>query len=214
MSELTEMLTRAQRADGRRQALFNVLSALGRDAAQVLRRWSGRKDQGQRNHRENQPGDTSRHEHVEHVGDIEAKNVKSHVLQGLDVLQHREGEQEKEHRQGGQHGKGDIEAAMKLQPRAAMTAFREMLFVIPAHLRRYPGDVISPARQDGAYDVIITSGSSHSVSLVSKGDSSRLGRGCLDRGAEDWFCISMLRHIRVIHRPLKKQIRHKASQVI
>jgi hypothetical protein len=42
-----------------------------------------------------------------------------------------------------------------------------VLFIVPAHLRRNPGDVISPARQDGAHDVIIASGSCHSVSLVS-----------------------------------------------
>jgi hypothetical protein len=50
---------------------------------------------------------------------------------------------------------------VELQAAAAVGAIGEMLFVIPAHLRRNPGDVISPARQDGAYDVIIASGSGH-----------------------------------------------------
>lgn len=50
---------------------------------------------------------------------------------------------------------------MKLQPCATMTAIGKVLFIVPAHLRRDPGDVISPASQNGAYDVIIASGSSH-----------------------------------------------------
>jgi hypothetical protein len=83
------------------------------------------------------------------------------MFQWLDVLKHRQGEQEKQHRQRGQHSERYIQATVELQPPAAMRAIGEVLFVIPAHLRRDPGDVISPARQDGAYDVIIASGSCH-----------------------------------------------------
>jgi hypothetical protein len=142
--------------------LLEVLGAFCGNPAQVLRYGSCGKDKRQRNDREDQPRGTSRHEHVVRVSDIQAKNVEGHVLQGLDVLENRKGEQEEENRRRGQHSKGDVQAAVKLQPGAAVTAVAEVLFVIPAHLRRNPGDVISPARQDGAYDVIIASGSSHS----------------------------------------------------
>ncbi len=90
------------------------------------------------------------------------------MFEGLDVLESREGEQEEQDRQRCQHSKRNVKTAVELQPRAAMAAVGEVLFVIPAHLRRNPGDVISPASQDGAYDVIITSGSSHSFVTHSK----------------------------------------------
>ena len=142
--------------------LLDVLGALRRDVAQVTGHRCRRKHESQRNDREDQPRNSGGHEHVEHVGDIQAKNVEGHVLQRLDVLKDRKGEQEEENGRRGQHRKGDIKAAMKLQPGAAVAAVGEVLFIIPAHLLRYPGDVISPARQDGAYDVIIASGSNHS----------------------------------------------------
>jgi hypothetical protein len=141
---------------------FDVLGAFRRDVAQVAGRGCCRKHKSQRNDREDQPGDAGRHKHVVHVGNVEAEDVERHMFEGLDVLKDREGEQEEENRQRGQHRKRNIQAAVELQPRAAVAAVGKVLFIVPSHLGRNPGDVISPARQDGAYDVIIASGSSHS----------------------------------------------------
>lgn len=50
---------------------------------------------------------------------------------------------------------------MKVLTSAAMSTLGKVLFVILAHLRRDPGDVIAPAGQDGAYYSICTSGCCH-----------------------------------------------------
>src|ERR1051326_7334755 len=45
---------------------------------------------------------------------------------------------------------------MQALPAAAVFASDEMLFVIPAHLRRQAGNIVAPPRQDFAYDGINT----------------------------------------------------------
>ena len=45
---------------------------------------------------------------------------------------------------------------MQTLPAAAMLAGREVLLVVATHLRRQPGNVVAPARQDLAHDGINT----------------------------------------------------------
>ena len=87
-----------QRFDGGRQALFDEPGALGGEAAQVGGRGSGREHQRERNQRETEPGDAGREQHVVRVFDIQAEGLEGYVLQGLDVLEDREREEEEKDR--------------------------------------------------------------------------------------------------------------------
>ena len=87
-------LARPKRLDGSRQAPLNEFGTLSRDPTQVRWRRSGRKHQGKCNHREAEPGDAGRKEHVVHVGNIEAEKVKCHMFQWFDVFKSREREEE------------------------------------------------------------------------------------------------------------------------
>jgi len=59
---------------------------------------------------------------VIHVGDVQAQDVEGYVLEGLDVLDDGEREEEEEEAREVSTGQGDVEAAVKLQTRAAMGA--------------------------------------------------------------------------------------------
>src|ERR1039458_1239581 len=97
------------------------------------------------------------------VGNIQAEDIEGPRRQRVDVLENRQREEEEKDRRRGENGKRYIQAAVELLPRAAMGAFGKMLLVVLAHLRRDPGDVISPTCQDGACDSVCASGSSHKI---------------------------------------------------
>jgi hypothetical protein len=128
----------------------------------------------QRNHREAKPRNAGRNQHMVGVGDVQAEDVEGHMLQRLDVLENRQREEEEEDRQRGQNGQRHIQAAVELLPGAAVGAFGKMLLVVLAHLRGDPGDVISPACQDGAYDSVCALGSCHKI-------KDSLCKGCVHR---------------------------------
>lgn len=50
---------------------------------------------------------------------------------------------------------------MEPLPRDATRTFGEVLLIVLAHLGRDPGDVVSPACQDAAYDSVSATGSCH-----------------------------------------------------
>ena len=137
------------------------LGALGGDAAQVGRRGRGRQHQRQGNHRETKPRDARRNQHMVGVCNIQAEEIEGYMFQRLEVIEDRQRKEEKEDRQRGQYRQRYIQAAVKLLPRAAMGTFGKMLLVVLAHLRCDPGDVISPACQDGACYSVRASGSCH-----------------------------------------------------
>src|ERR1035437_2945657 len=95
------------------------------------------------------------------VGDIQAEGVEGHMLHRLEVIENQQREEEEEERQRGQRRQRYIQAAVKLLSRSAMGTFGKMLLIVLAHLRRDSGNIISPTRQDAAYDSICTSGCCH-----------------------------------------------------
>jgi len=159
--KLEAILPKTQGFDCFGEAFFNELCTLGGDAAQVRWRRSGRTHQHECDHRETQTCDASRNEHVVHVEDIEAEDFEGDVVERLDVIENREGKKEKEDGQRGKDSQGHIEAAVEFLAGAAMRAFDKVLFVVFAHLRINPRDVIAPACQNGAYNSVGTIGSCH-----------------------------------------------------
>jgi len=150
-------LARAEGADRCRQPLFEQLGAF----PQVARRRRGGHHQRQRDHGKTQPGNASRHQHAIGIGNVQAEDVEGDMFERFYVLHDRERKQKEHRRQRGQHGQRHIERTMELLPRPAMRAFLEVLLVVLAHLRRNAGNVISPARQNVAYDSISAMGSCH-----------------------------------------------------
>jgi hypothetical protein len=121
-------------------------------AAQHSRRWPAQGDDGRR-----------LRVPIAKYEDIQAEDFEGYILQRLDVVENGQREEEKEHRQRGQHGQRYIQAAMEALPGAAVRALGKMMLVVLAHLRRDPGNVIPPACKDSASDSVRASGTCHNV---------------------------------------------------
>ena len=72
------------------------------------------------------------------------------------MVDDRQCEEEKENGKRGKHGQRNIQAAMELLPCTAAGALHKMLLVVLPHLRRDPGNVVTPASQNLANEGINT----------------------------------------------------------
>src|ERR1700752_3147809 len=71
---------------------------------------------------------------------------------GLEIPDCGKSDQEGRSRCGRQRDQRDIDDAMQLLAAVAALTLGEMLFIVPAHLGRNSGDIVSPARKDLPYD--------------------------------------------------------------
>jgi hypothetical protein len=70
------------------------------------------------------------------------------------VLQNREREEEEKRRSRCENRQRDVEAAMEFLAGAATGALRKMTFVITAHLRGDPRNIVAPTCQNCAYNPV------------------------------------------------------------
>ena len=92
----SEILTRADRADGFREAFFNQLGALGGDSAQIGRDGGGREHQRKRDQGETEARNARREEHVVSILYIKSEGCEGHSFSRLDVLEDGESKEEEE----------------------------------------------------------------------------------------------------------------------
>jgi len=154
---------RAQGTDGFGQAGFYEARAFRGHVADIGGGGGGDQDQDEGDQREAEAGKGSRDQHLIHRNRVQAEDVEGYVLQDFDALQDGQGEEKGDHGERGEDGQGGVQSAMKFLPCPAVGAFVEVLFVIPAHLRRNCGDVVAPATQNGSNYPVCALGSCHSV---------------------------------------------------
>src|SRR5712691_2406055 len=99
-------------------------------------------------HRHHQP-DERRQRKARQRRDLEPEGVPR-----TEVADHSKGEKKDKARNRSQSDQAYVDDAVNALPPAAVFALHEVAFVVTTHLHRQPGNVVSPARQNLAYNRI------------------------------------------------------------
>ncbi|RZU42651.1 hypothetical protein BDD14_4242 [Edaphobacter modestus] len=129
------------------------------DFAQESRKRGGDSDQNPQKRREHQSGDRNRLERNRHgVRLVKVKLNLADMGDELNPVDNHRGKKEGNNRQRADRDQQNIDRPSHPLTVSAMAALGKMLFIVRSHSRRKTGDIVTPAGENRAHNLIVAAG--------------------------------------------------------